>query len=73
MKAPRTLQLRFINAAIDAHVDEDGSIEMLEHNGREVTGLLHDLGHSDDIQTLVLEAIAQQDNEIAEQLKEQDL
>jgi hypothetical protein len=65
----RKLTVVFRNTHFDVEVYEDGMVAFTLHNGRQVDKLLFDMGFSDDIQTLALEAIAEQDNEIAQQRK----
>ncbi len=74
MKAPRKVTVRFRNTLFDCEVDkhEHGYINSIEYNGTNVSGLLFDMGFLADIQTLATEELAQQDIEIAEQLKEKN-
>lgn len=51
MKSEMTI--RFRSASFEITVDEDGLIDSLEHNGRDVYGLMFDLGLLAEIQTKV--------------------
>ena len=71
MKAPRKVTVRFRKTVFDCYV-YDGLVESTYYNKMPVDGLFFDMGFNADIQTLASEAIAQQDIEIAEQLKESE-
>ena len=65
----RRLQIKFRNTALDVYTNEDGTVKETVYQGEDCQELLFDLGHMYDIQTLALEAIAEQDMEIAQQRK----
>ena len=62
----KRVQIKFRNAALDVYTNEDGTIEAITNHDVPAYGLLFDLGHMDDIQTLTSEAIAEQDMESAQ-------
>ena len=70
MRNERTIEIKFKGAALDVTVNEDGHVMDVVHERRNVNRLMFDLGHNDDIQTLTTESIAEQEQEINEQLKE---
>ena len=70
MRNERTIEIKFKGAALDVAVNEDGHVMDVVHERRNVNRLMFDLGHNDDIQTLTTESIAEQEQEINEQLKE---
>ena len=66
MKNERTIQIRLRGAALDVTVNEDGHVMDVVHERHNVNRLMFDLGHSDDIQILTLEAMAEMKREINE-------
>ena len=70
MRNERTIDIKFKGAGLDVTVNEDGHVMDVVYERHNVNRLMFDLGHNDDIQTLTTESIAEQEQEINEQLKE---
>ena len=68
----KTVTVVFRRTHFIVDVNEDGTVDTIEyaHNMESVYKLFFDMGFVDDIQTLTLEAISEQEQEIAEQIKE---
>ena len=61
----KTVTIKFRNASFDVTLDEDYLIESVEYNGKEVKGLMFDLGHSLEIQQLAEVAYTEHEMESA--------
>lgn len=62
----KTVQVKFRNTILDI-THEDGIIDSIEYNGQEVKGLMFDMGFLGDITTALLETIASDEMDAAQQ------
>ena len=62
----KTVQVKFRNTIFDITHD-DGIIDSIEYNGQEVKGLMFDMGFVLDITTALLETIASDSMDAAQQ------